>query len=243
MGRFDGARAAALGLAAGLIGLGVLTLVFGDYALVWQPVPKAWPAHDAGAVVSGVILLTAGGLILAQRAVWGGLLAAVFIGLWVLALHLPHAFARPTVVQSWQAVAESTAMALGAFVASRQATGAVPRWPLYVMGVCYVVFGVAHFAYADFTTAMVPSFLPFRPQLTYLTGAVHALTGLALLIGLSRRLAAGVEALMMSSFVLLVHIPRVAAHPADRMELTTLAIATILTSAAWALATSRAVEA
>ena len=88
---------------------------------------------------------------------------------------------------------------------------------------------------------MVPPFLPFRPQLTYLTGAVHAVCGLALIAGVRRRWAAIVEALMMSAFVLLVHIPRVAAAPHDRMELTSLAIATTLSSAAWILATSRAV--
>jgi hypothetical protein len=37
-----------------------------------------------------------------------------------------------------------------------------------------------------------------------------------------------------------VHIPRVAAHPGDRMESTGLFIAITLSSAAWTLATSRA---
>jgi uncharacterized membrane protein len=105
-----------------------------------------------------------------------------------------------------------------------------------------VVFGVAHFAYAEYTTAMVPVWLPARLQLTYLTGSIHALTGLALLVGLRRRSAATIEALMMTSFVLLVHIPRVAAHPTDPGELTELFIATTLASAAFVLATSRAVR-
>lgn len=44
---------------------------------------------------------------------------------------------------------------------------------------------------------------------------------------------------MMLSFVALVHIPRVAAKPADQLELTMLCIGVALTSSAFALATSR----
>jgi hypothetical protein len=46
--------------------------------------------------------------------------------------------------------------------------------------------------------------------------------------------------MMMSSFVLLVHLPRVAAHPGDRLGLTRLCVAILLSSAVWSLATSRA---
>ena len=42
---------------------------------------------------------------------------------------------------------------------------------------------------------------------------------------------------MMSSFVLLLHIPGVAAAPHDRLQLTMLGMATLLTCAAWLVAT------
>jgi uncharacterized membrane protein len=229
-----------LAMGVGLVALGALSVVYRDFALVWQPVPAGWPAHAASAVVSGLILIAAGGLMLARRASRGGLVAAAFIGLWVLVLHLPRAAAHPLNVGAWQAVCESLAMATGAFIVSREARGAAPRAVIYVMGACYVVFGLSHFVYADFTTTMVPPFLPMRPALTYVTGTIHLLSGLAVLAGFRRRLAAMAEALMMSSFVLLVHIPRVAAHPHVRMEQTALCIALVLTSAAWALAASKA---
>jgi uncharacterized membrane protein len=233
---------AAIGMAAGLCGLGVLSLIYRDFAEVWQPVPKSFPAYTASAMVSGLILVAAGAMLAIRRTrAWGALLAMAFIGLWVIGLHLPHALAKPRVVGSWQAVCESLAMAAGGFIAWRETRGGAGRGAALVMGVCFVVFGVSHFVYARFTTAMVPPFLPFRPQLTYLTGAIHALTGLAILAGVRPRWAATAEAAMMSSFVLLVHIPRVAAQPQDRMELTGLFIATTLSSAAWILAASRAV--
>ena len=83
---------------------------------------------------------------------------------------------------------------------------------------------------------MVPAWLPDRLGLAYLTGAIHALTGVCLLAGLRVRLAATIEALMMSSFVLLVHVPGVAGAPQDRMQLTMLGMAGLLTTAAWLVA-------
>jgi len=240
--RTDFSAWAATGMAAGLCGLGVLSLIYRDFAEVWQPVPKAFPAYAASAMVSGLILLAAGAMLAIRRTrPWGALLAMAFIGLWVIGLHLPHALAKPLVVGSWQAVCESLAMATGGFIAWREARGGAGRAAAVVMGVCFVVFGVSHFVYAKFTTAMVPPLLPFRPQLTYLTGAIHVLAGLAVILGVRPRWAAIAEATMMSAFVLLVHMPRVAAQPQERMELTGLFIATTLSSAVWILAASRAV--
>jgi hypothetical protein len=41
----------------GLLGIGVLALVYGDFALVWQPVPVWLPARTAVAYASGVLML------------------------------------------------------------------------------------------------------------------------------------------------------------------------------------------
>ncbi len=242
MKRPDFAFLAVLGMAVGLIGLGVLSVIAHDVAFQWEPVPKTWPDRAAMGTVSGLILLAAGGLLLPPRTrAWGALIAAVFIGLWVIVLHLPRAAAKPIDFASWNAVCEALAMASGAFVAFRELSGQSARVAIWVMGGCYVVFGCTHFQYATFTATMVPAWLPMRIGFAYLTGAIHALSGLALLLGVRRRWAAAIEAAMMTSFVLLVHIPRVAAHPGDRFELTMLFIAVTLSSAAWILATSRAV--
>jgi uncharacterized membrane protein len=243
MKSFDGAAAAAVGMAAGLIGLGVLSLVFGDFAAVWQPVPAGWPGRPVTPVLSGLVLLAAGGTMLWPRTrAWGAGLAAAFIGLWVLALHLPNAASKPFAWISWNAVAESTVMAVGAFTALRQAQGREVRAAAYVMGVCFVVFGISHFIYARFTAAMVPAWLPGRLQLAWLTGAVHVATGLALLAGVRRRWAAAIEAAMMGSFVLLVNVPRSLAMPGNHTEAFGAPISLLLTAAVCVLATSKAVE-
>ncbi len=110
-----------------------------------------------------------------------------------------------------------------------RARGAVIReGATLVFGLAARVFGIAHFAYADFTASMIPAWGPQRVGLAYFTGAAHALGGLAILTAVPRVLAATLEAAMMAVFVLLVHVPLVIAKPADRMAWTMLVVAVLL---------------
>jgi uncharacterized membrane protein len=57
--------------AAGMIGLGILALVYGDFALVWQPVVPWIPGRTILAYASGLIMLFGGvGLLLRATAAW-----------------------------------------------------------------------------------------------------------------------------------------------------------------------------
>jgi hypothetical protein len=46
--------------AVGMMALGALALIYGDFALVWQPVAPWFPARTALAYGSGVLMLLAG---------------------------------------------------------------------------------------------------------------------------------------------------------------------------------------
>src|SRR5690242_7404264 len=52
--------------AVGLLGLGVLTAVYRDFALQWQPVPAWVPARASLALLSGTVLLVGGAGLLAE---------------------------------------------------------------------------------------------------------------------------------------------------------------------------------
>jgi len=234
---------AAMGLAIGLIGLGVLSLIYRDFTLQWEPVPAGLHDRAMLALASGAILTISGLLLVIGRTrAWGALLAGLFIGLWVLGLHVPKVFAKPSDLTVWLALAECLAMSTGALLLFRGAGDGLGRTCVILFGIACVIFGLSHFAYAQFTASMIPTWLPRRLELAYLTGAIHMLTGLALLIGRWRRWAAAIEAAMMTSFVLLVHAPRVYAHPTDRTELTLIFVAITLSAAAWSVAASRAVD-
>src|SRR6185436_3647947 len=102
-------------------------------------------------------------------------------------------------------------------------------------GAACIIFGLSHFAYAEFTATMVPSWLPERLFLAYVTGSIHAGCGLALLVGVQRFFASAIEAAMMTSFVLLVHAPRISADPSNRFEWTMAMAAVLLSASAWVI--------
>jgi len=226
-----------------LIYLGILNIVWRDSLLSWQPTPDGASWKIPFAYLSAFILIVSGiGVLLPQWRTRGAMLGAAWIGLWALLLHLPHVVTQHNTA-ALLGVGEAAGNALGiATLAGLFDTNRRARLLRIAFGVCLVIFGLAHFVYADFTAQMVPAWLPQRLGLAYLTGAIHALTGACLLAGIRVRLAATIEALMMSSFVLLVHIPGVAAAPHDRMQLTMLGMASLLTTAAWLVASWRSLR-
>jgi len=113
-------------------------------------------------------------------------------------------------------------------------------------GLCCIGFGLSHFAYAQFTADMIPGWLPQRVWLAYFTGAAHIAAGLGIALAIVPRVAAMLEAIMMSSFVILVHVPSLLAvpppewAPTSRVQWTALCMAASLTGSAWLMAGSLA---
>jgi uncharacterized membrane protein len=220
-----------------LIYLGILNAVYRDSLLTWQPTPDGASWKVPFAYLSGLILIASGiGILLPQWRAKGAMLGAGWVGLWALLLHVPHVVVRHDVA-SLLGLGEASANALG--LATLTGCFDTQRRAMALrlgFGLCLVIFGTSHFVYADFTAQMVPAWLPDRLGLAYLTGAIHVLTGACLLAGLRVRVAATIEALMMSSFVLLVHMTGVAAAPHDRLQLTMLGMASLLATGAWLVA-------
>lgn len=236
-------------LALGLAGLGTLSLFYRDFALQWQPVPPGLPGRAALALASGILLLAcATGLIVKRAAPLAAGVLLAYLCLWVLLLHGPRVAAHPSNVGVWLGLCESLALAAGgwtllALLGSARHRGLARRIAAHgvrggrlLFALALLVFGLSHFVYADFTATLIPKWIPARVPLAYLTGTAHAAAGVALLCGVLPQLAATLEALMMSSFVILVHFSAVAARPHSREQWTALAVATALTGAAWLIA-------
>jgi uncharacterized membrane protein len=113
-----------------------------------------------------------------------------------------------------------------------------------VFGVCCVFYGVSHFVYASYTASMVPVWLPARLGFAYLTGLAHIAAGTGIILGILPRLAATLEALMMSLFGLLVWVPSFFAEPRPRWatpahnQWSELVVNVALAASAWIVATS-----
>ncbi|MGO9008743.1 MAG: DoxX family membrane protein [Bryobacteraceae bacterium] len=238
--------------ALGLAGLGVLSLVSGDFALNWQPVPAWVPWRETLAYASGILLLAGGiGMLVKRTAAPCALAMATYMLSWVLVLQVPRAAAAPGNVGVWLGVSESTVLMTGGWMVfaslarpadqlrMRFVTGSGgARVARLLFGAACLVLGLSHFVYADGTASMVPAWLPDRMGFAYLTGAGHFAAGLGILCGVLPRLAATMEAIMISLFVLLVHIPGVASAPTSRLQWTMLFVASALAGAVWAIARS-----
>jgi uncharacterized membrane protein YphA (DoxX/SURF4 family) len=91
---------------------------------------------------------------------------------------------------------------------------------------------------------MIPEWIPFRIALAYFTGACHISAGVAILTGFRARLAATLEAVMMASFVVLIHLtslfsPKLPFWAPDIQLLWTLVfIALSLSGSAWLIAST-----
>ena len=71
--------------AIAMIGLGVLALVYGDFAMVWQPVPAGLPGRTMLAYASGVVMLLGGaGLLFRATAAWAARVLFPYLVIWML---------------------------------------------------------------------------------------------------------------------------------------------------------------
>lgn len=237
---------------AGLAGLGVLSLIFDDFALVWQPVPQWVPRREVLAYASGVLLVAGGlGALFRRTATLAAFILSAFVFSWLLFLQIPRVASDPSNEGMWLGFAETLLLLSGGWVlavsgtiAERRTRGMAAPGSLglgigrYAMGAALPLIGLSHFVYSAGTASMVPAWLPGHLFFAYLTGSGHVAAGLGILLGILPGLAAALEALMITLFVLLLHLPGVVAHPHDRLQWTMFLIASAYAGAAWAVAAS-----
>ena len=233
------------GLAA--VALGLVGLVWGDFAAVWQPEPTDVPGRTPLAYALAVAPLLAGLAIQWQRTAGrGALVLAVLYSLGVVLLYIPRAVAQPSVFVTWYAVAEQSALAAGglvayAYCAQLEPTAAerLSNTGRLVFGVCLIVFGLAHLVYLAYTAKLVPAWLPPGQIFwVYATAAGHFAAGIAILAGVYARKAAMLLTAMFVVFGILVHAPTIFIDPHTHINWAENAINFALIGSAWVIAAS-----
>jgi len=233
--------------AASFVLLGAFSIFFPGFALVWPSVPKLIAWHGTLAVLAGAALLAGGIFLLVPRtARLASLFLAVVLLLRILMLQAPHVVAHPLVEGTWEELGENLIFVAGAWTMfsmwPRQRTtlanfGSV-RAGQILFALALPAIGLSHFFYLGETAPLIPPWLPLHVPLSYLTGAAHFAAGLGILFGVLPRLAATLEAIMVSLFTFIVWVPMVIAAPTSPGNWSEICVSAAISAAAWAIANS-----
>jgi uncharacterized membrane protein len=235
--------------AVGMIGLGILALVYGDFALVWQPVAPWIPGRTVLASGSGLIMLLGGvGLLLRSTVTWSVRILFPYLIIWLL-LKVPALLVAPQMEAVWLGFGEIAVLMTGGWVLFATLAGLREGSPLtfatgangirlagMLFAVSLIPIGLSHLVYVKQTVELVPAWLPYRVGWAYLTGAGQIACGLGVLFSILPRVAAWAEAGMISVFTLLVWGPAIVAAPKTRLPWTAFFISWAIASAAWVVA-------
>ena len=241
--------------AIGLIGLGIVALVFGDFAEVGQPVAKWVPGRTALVYASGIVMLLGGiGLLLRRTTALSIRILFPFLIVGFL-LKVPALVTAPLVEVNWESAGELAVLLSGGWILFATRSGLGEGSPLafatgerglriarILFGAALLPIGLSHFVYLKYTAELVPAWLPFRPAWVCVTGAGHIAAGLGVLFSVVPRLAATMEAGMLGVFTLLVWVPRIVAGPATLNTWTEFFASWAISAGAWLVAESFATK-
>lgn len=226
-GIIEQAEQPVLALAAiGLLGLGILGLVYGDFALVWQPVAAWIPGRTALAYLTAALeCAVAIGLVFHATSRWAVRILFPGVIVWQL-LRLPEIILGGRHEGAWLGWGETSLLLAGGWTlfarladlpdTSRFAfltTEKSVRMAQIYLGVCIIPIGLSHFVYHDATVLLIPQWIPNRSFFAYLTGAGQMASGLGLLFKVLPRVAAWAEAGQLWTYAILIWVPCVLFGP------------------------------
>jgi uncharacterized membrane protein YphA (DoxX/SURF4 family) len=241
---------------AGATGLGILCIVFNDFAPLWKTIPSALPGRALWVDACGCILIAASlGLCFRRATLPGVATIGAYYVFWAIG-SAPPIFSELLSFGSWYGLVIASSAISGAwilYIALRleSAGMAFPgrdersvRVTRVLFGLACIFYGCSHFAFADYTASFLPVWLPGRLGFAYFTGICHVAGGAGIALGIVPRLAATLEAIMMSLFGVLIWVPSFFAHPRPAWAGTTLnqwselVVNLVLAAAAWSVAGS-----
>jgi len=208
--------------ALSLAALAVLSTRYGNFA----PLIAATALPAKATYVFATLLVAACAGLFVSRTVAVSAITIAICALGWAAVTIPPIAHAPLSVGSWFGLSEAMSTLVGvwtlyaldrrrdhaASAGAMTGDGALRLGRILFGGAC-LVFGISHFAYAAYSLPYVPTWLPARLSLVYITGACHVAAGVGLILGVLPRLAAMLQAVMIVLFGLLVWLPSHFANP------------------------------
>lgn len=219
---------------------GVLQLATGQFVRIVPALPPSVPIPAAAAYLVGLLLVAIGlGIVFGWAARTAAAAFAVLVLFDVVFIYPPQFFTHPEIdhpfLRGFMYTNPLKCLALvgGAAMLAARLPGPLEPLPKLVAMVAarswlapsllaafLVVCGMQHFVYAPFVDTLVPTWIPPGARFwTYFTGVSLLAGGLGILVPRTRSLAAGLSALMIFLWVLMLHIPRGLAGPNHANEI------------------------
>lgn len=235
-----------------LILIGIMGLLGGGFAPIWNGVPVALPGRDALAYVCAFVALACGvGLLWQRSAAAASRILFAYLLLWMLLVKGRYIILAPTVEGSYQSCGETAVLVAGAWILyawfatswDRQRLGfAVSNRGVHfarlLYGLAMIAFGLSHFAYLELTSPLVPAWLPWHVGWAYFTGAAFLAAGVAIITGVFGRLAATLSTLQLAMFTVLVWIPPLTSGHISAGPWAEFVVSCAVTAGAWVVADS-----
>ena len=189
-------------------------------------VPSYMPWHLFWAYFVGVALLSASLSIATKLQVrWSGLLFGTMMFLFVAMLHIPRVLANPRDRIAWVIVIREMSFAGGGWILAGNAMPGQGKSKLITVGrvliaIAAIFFGVEHFLHPVNVPGvplekLMPTWIPGRPLISYLTGAILLVAGACMLLARKTRMAATYLGTWIVLLVVLIYGPILIASLAD----------------------------
>jgi uncharacterized membrane protein YphA (DoxX/SURF4 family) len=205
--------------------LAILCLIYGDHAPLGRSLAAGIPLRDVWVYGPVMVLAAASAGLCFARSALPSALTITGYQAFTLVTCVPAILSSPLSLGAWYGFCETLTSLAGAvifYALWRQqspgshlpaVSGFAVRVAQILFGLTCVFYGWSHFVYADYTASMVPAWLPARMGFAYFTGLCHIAAGVGITLGVVPRLAAALEAIMMTLFGLLVWVPTFLAQP------------------------------
>ncbi len=232
-----------------IILIGLWGLAKPGFVAIWAPGVGPAILHQPVAIGFSLISINTGvGLLWPRFTTMAAGVLFAFLCLWLVWVKGLPLVRAPTVLVSWESLGETAVVLSAAWTlavgpaldrsAPRRPTKLAEMGPRIVYGLALIAFGAAHLGYPALTASLVPAWLPWHLTWVYVTAATYIAAGIALVVGPYARPAAGLSALQMALFGLLVWLPRIALAPRDAETQNETAISFILAASGWVIATA-----